>query len=50
MVPYKIDTDSNDYIMPLYMYKKLFPYIINEQLAASKNKNVLLKHITKSPN
>ena len=47
-VSYKIDTDSNGNIMPLHMYKKLFPNIRNEQLAKTKNKNVLLKAYNKT--
>ena len=40
MVPYKIDRDNNANIMPLHIYKKLFPKITNEQLPATKNKNI----------
>ena len=47
-VPCKIDTGSNGYIMPLHMHKKLFPSITNEQLATTKNKNVLLKMYNKT--
>ena len=47
MVPYKIDTGSNGNIMPLNMYKKLFPSKKNEELVRTKNKNVLLKCTTK---
>ena len=38
MVPYKVDTGGNCNIMPLHIYKILFPKIINEQLAAKKKK------------
>ena len=31
MVPYKVDTGSDGNIMPLHIYKKLFPIITNEQ-------------------
>ena len=31
-VPYKIDTGSEGNIMPLYIFKKLFRYMIEEQL------------------
>ena len=48
MVPYKIDIDSNGNIMPIHMYKKLFPSITNEQLATAKNKNFLLKTYNKT--
>ena len=47
MVLYKTDSGSNGNIMPLHVYQKLFSSITNEQLAATENKNVLLKHITK---
>ena len=36
MVPYKVDTGSDGNIMPLHIYKKLFPRITSEQLAATK--------------
>ena len=48
MVPYIIDTGSDGNIMPLHMYKKLFPNITDEQLAAAKNKNDLLKTYIKT--
>ena len=48
MVPYKLDTDSDGNIMPLQMYKKLFASITNEQLATTKNKNVLLNKYNKT--
>ena len=48
MVPYKIDTGSDGNIMPLHMYKKLFPNITNVQLSTTKNKNVLLKTYNKT--
>ena len=47
MVPYNVDMGSDGNIMPLHIYKKLFPKITNEQLAATKNKNILLKCMTK---
>ena len=47
MVPYKVDTGGEGNIMSLQLYKKLFPSVTNEQLATIKNKNILLKHITK---
>ena len=43
ILPYKGDTGSDGNIMPLHIYKKLFPEITNEQLAATKSKNILLK-------
>ena len=45
LVPYKIDTCSNGNIMPLHVYKKLFPKATDEQLATTKNKNILLKNV-----
>ena len=42
LVPYKIDTGSNGNIMPLHVYKELFPKATTEQLATTK-KNILLK-------
>ena len=39
MIPYKVDTGSGGNIMPLHIYKKLFPKTTNEQLAATKNNN-----------
>ena len=47
IVPYKIDTGSNGNIMPAHMFKRLFPKVADEQLAASRNRHILLKHITK---
>ena len=43
MVPYKVETGNNGNIMPLHIYKELFHEITNKQLAATKNKNILLK-------
>ena len=48
MVPYKVDTGSKGIIMPLHIYKKLFPEITNEQLVAAKNKYILLKMYNKT--
>ena len=50
IVPYKVAIGSNGNIMPLHMYKKLFPKITSEQLVATKNKSIKLKHITKHNN
>ena len=36
IVPYKIDTGSNGNIMPLHLYKRLFPRATNEQFTATK--------------
>ena len=47
-VPYKVDTGSDGNIMPLNIYKKLFPKITNEQLVATKNKNILLRMYNKT--
>ena len=48
MVPYKVDTDSDGNIMPLHIYKKLFPKVTNEQFAATKNNNILSKTYNKT--
>ena len=48
MVPYKINTGSDGNIMPLHVHNKLFPSTTNGQLAATKNKNVLLKTYNKT--
>ena len=43
IVPYTIDTGSDGNIMPLHLYKTLFPRAIEEQLVVIKNKNIQLK-------
>ena len=48
MVPYKVDTGSDGNIMPLHICKNCFLKITNEQLAATKNKNILLKTYNKT--
>ena len=48
IVPYKVDRGNNGNIMPLHIYKKLFPKITTEQLVATKNKNILLKVYNKT--
>ena len=50
-IPYKIDTDSGGNIMPLYIFKKLFKDMTEEQLEKSIKNNIKLKtykgmHIT----
>ena len=50
-VPYKIDTSSEGNIMPLYIFKKLFKNMPEEQLTGSIKSNIKLKtyngtHIT----
>ena len=47
IVPYKIDIGSNGNKMPAHLFRRLFPKVTNEQLATTKNKYILLKHITK---
>ena len=47
-MPYKIDTGSNGNIMSEHMFKKMFPKVTNEQLAAIKNKHILLKTYNKT--
>ena len=44
-VPYKIDTSSNGNVMPLHIYKKVFPRATKEQLMATRNTNIQLKCI-----
>ena len=39
IVPYKVDTGSDGNIIPLHIYKKLFPRVANEQLMAAKTIN-----------
>ena len=39
---------DNGNIMPTYLFKKLFPNIANEQLAATVNKCILLKTYNKT--
>ena len=42
MVTYKVDTGSDGIIIPLYIYKKLFPRAVIEQLAAKRDTNIKL--------
>ena len=39
-VPHKVDTGSNGNIMPLYLYKKVFPRATKKQLLATQNTNI----------
>ena len=48
IAPYKVDTGSDGNIMPLHIYKLLFPRITSEQLAATKNKSVQSKMYNKT--
>ena len=48
IVPYKVDMGSNGNIVPLHLYKKLFPRATEEQLVAVKNENVQLKMYSKT--
>ena len=48
LVPCKVDMGSDGNIMLLYIYKKLFLKIANEQLAATKNNNIQLKMYNKT--
>ena len=48
IVPYKVDTGSHGNIMPLHIYKKLFPRINNEKLAPTKNESIQLKAYNKT--
>ena len=43
IVPYKVDTDSDGSIMPLHLYKRLFPRATKEEFVATKDKNIQLK-------
>ena len=50
-VPYKINTGSEGNLMPLYIFKKLFRNMLEEQLKSSTKDNIKLKtynrtHIT----
>ena len=47
IVPYKVDTGSDGYIMQLPIYKELFPRITSEKFAVTQNGSVQLKSITK---
>ena len=42
-VPYKIDASSEGNIMPIYIFKKLFKNMLEEQLKGSIKSNVKLK-------
>ena len=48
VLSYKVDTGISGNIMPLHLYKTLFPRARIEQLAATKNKNVQLKSYNKT--
>ena len=48
IVPYKVDTDNDGNIMPLHIYEKLFPEVISEQLAPTKNESIQLKTYNKT--
>ena len=48
IVPYKIDTDSDENIMPVDMFKSFFLKVTDEQLATSRNKHILLKKYNKT--
>ena len=39
VISYKVDTGSDGNIMPLHLYKKLFPQATKEQLTATKIKH-----------
>ena len=47
-MPYKIDKGSNSNIMPVHVFKKLFPDVTNDQLVATVNKHIMLKMYNKS--
>ena len=48
IVLYKIDTDSNENIMPEHIFKKVFPEVMKEQLATTKCKHKILKSYNKT--
>ena len=48
IAPYKVDTGNDGNIMPLQIYKKLFPRITSGKLAATKNESVQLKTYNKT--
>ena len=48
VVAYKMDTGSDDNIIPFRVYKKLFPNITKEQLPETRNKRVTLKTYNKT--
>ena len=43
MVSYKVNMGSDGNILPLHIYKKFFPNIASEQLAATKSNHIHLK-------
>ena len=43
MVQYKVDLGCHGNIMPLYIYKKLFPRVTIDQLVATRHTNIKLK-------
>ena len=42
-MPHKLDIGSDENIMPVPIYKKLFPRATKGQLAATKNDNIQLQ-------
>ena len=47
-VPYKVDTGSYGNIMPLHIYKNLFPRTTSKQLVATRDTNIQLKTYSKT--
>ena len=47
MIPYKIDTGRDGNIMPIHIFRTLFPKAPKEQLAA-KNESIVLKTYNKT--
>ena len=43
IVPHKVDTGNEGNIMPLHLYKRLFPRATKEQMVATKIKNIQLR-------
>ena len=48
IVPYEVDTGRDGNIMPLHIYKNLFPTVTNEQLVATNNESIKLKTYIKT--
>ena len=42
-VPYKVDTGSDGNIMPLHLYKRLFPGAAKGKLATTENMTIISK-------
>ena len=47
-MPYQIDTDSDGNIIPIHVFRILFPKAIKEQLVDTKNRIIALKTYNKT--